>query len=131
VMKKKKLTRCKWLHIRLNESEYEKIHGFWKASTSRQLSDYARTLLLKKPVIFLYRNQSADDILSELIRLKNELNAVGNNFSQAVHLLYTLDRVPEIKAWILENDIIKQNLIIKTEEIRIKMTEIYEVWSQK
>ena len=39
-----------------------------------------------------------------MILLKNELNAIGNNFNQAVHKLHTLDHVPEIKAWAILNE---------------------------
>lgn len=130
-MKRKKEIRNKWLHIRLNDSEYNKIEGFWKSSTCNQLSDYARTTLLKKPIIIKYRNVSADEILSEMIRLKNELNAIGNNYNQAVHKLHILDHIPQIKLWVVQNEIMKQNFINKVEEIAFRMNQIYEVWSQK
>lgn len=131
MIKKKEEIRKRWLHIRLNETEYKKIEGFWKSSTCNQLSDYARTTLLKKPVTIKYRNTSADEILSEMIRLKNELNAIGNNFNQAVHKLHTLDNIPQFKIWVVQNEIVKQNFICKVEEISVRMSQIYEVWSQK
>lgn len=130
-MKKKEEVRNRWVHIRLNDSEYKKIEGFWKSSICNQLSEYARTTLLKKPVLIRYRNASADEILSEMIRLKNDLNAIGNNFNQAVHKLHTLDHIPQIKLWIVQNELIRQNFMSKVEEIKLRMNQIYEVWSQK
>jgi hypothetical protein len=127
----KKEVRNKWLHIRINETEYKIISSNWQKTTSRELSDYARRVLLKKPVTVKHRNQSADEILAEMIRLKNELHAIGNNFNQAVHKLHTLGTIPQIKIWLVANENLKDMFLKKTEEIKVRMNQIYEQWSQK
>jgi hypothetical protein len=123
--------RNKWLHIRLNGTEFRAINSHYKKTTCKELSDYARKVLLRKPVTINHRNQSADEILAEMIRLKNELHAIGNNFNQAVHKLHTLDTSPQVKLWLLMNENLKTALLSKTEEIKVRMNEIYEQWSQK
>lgn len=130
-MKALKTVRKKWFKIRVTEDELRKIKAFSKTSACRGASHYARNLLLQKPVIIKYRNGSADDILSEMILLKNELNAIGNNFNQAVHKLHTLDKIPEIKLWLLQTEMLRQSFMKKVEEIRMKMIQIHEQWSQK
>jgi hypothetical protein len=130
-MKETKSVRNKWLHIRVNEKEFNKIHDLYKKTTSQSISEFARNILLKKPVIIKYRNQSADQFLSEMINLKNELNAIGNNYNQAVHRLYILDQIPEIKTWLLIHEIRYQSFIKKVEEIKIQMNQIYQSWLQK
>ena len=130
-MKEVKKVRNKWLNIRLNEKEYNSIHDHYKKTTSQSISEFARNILLKKPVIIKYRNQSADDLLSEMIILKNELNAIGNNYNQAVHRLHILDRIPEIKTWLLIHEALYQSFINKVDEIKIKMNQIYQSWLQK
>lgn len=127
----KKEVRKKWLHIRLNDEEYSAIRANHQKTTCNELSDYARRVLLKKPVTVNYRNQSGDELLAEMIRLKNELSAIGNNFNQAVHRLHTLDTVPQVKIWLSANEILKASFLKKTEEIRARMNQIYELWSQK
>ncbi len=47
-----------------------------------------REVVLQKPVLINFRNQSADDFLKDMLGLKKELNAIGNNFNQAVHKLH-------------------------------------------
>jgi hypothetical protein len=128
---KKKEVRELWIHIRLNESEYKKISNHWKATTSQSLSHYARTVLLQKPVTVLHRNGSADEILAEMIRLKNELHAIGNNYNQAVHKLHTLDKIADFKAWVSLNEKLKDSFLQKTEEIGLSMHKIYLQWLQK
>jgi len=66
-----------------------------------------------------------------MILLKKELNAIGNNFNQAVHKLHTLDHVPEIKDWAILNEASKKSFMKKMEEIKEKMNQIYQQWSQK
>ena len=127
----KKEVRNKWLHIRLNDSEYDTINNHWQQTTSKELSDYARKVLLKKPVLINHRNQSADEILAEMIRLKNELSAIGNNFNQAVHKLHTLDRISQVKIWLEVNEPLKYSFLKKTEEIRVRMNQIYEQWLRR
>lgn len=130
-MKKKNPIRSKWLTIRLSEEEEKKLNKFYSQTTSNNLSEYARDVLLRAPVTVFYRNKTADDFLAEMILLKNELNAIGKNFNQVVHKLHTLDDVPEIKAWAILNESNKKMFMKKVEEIKDKVNQIYQQWSQK
>jgi MobC-like protein len=130
-MKETKPVRKKWLTIRLSEEEEKKLHKLYSKTTSRGLSEYARDVLLKEPVFVLYRNQSADHFLSEMIELKKELNAIGNNFNQAVHKLHTLDHDHQIKAWLVLNESQKRIFFKKVDEIKEKVSQIYQLWLQK
>ena len=130
-MKETKQIRKGWLTIRLNEDEEEKLNKFYSRTTSNSLSEYARNVLLKEPVIVIYRNQSADDFLVEMLQLKKELNAIGNNFNQVVHKLHTLDHITEINAWTTLNESSKKIFMDKIEELKEKMNQIYYQWLQK
>jgi hypothetical protein len=131
VMKEAKKIRSGWLTIRLNEDEGKTLNKFYSQTLCNSLSEYARDILLKKPVTIFYRNKSADDFLEEMIQLKKELNAIGNNFNQLVHKLHTLDNILEIKSWAMINEEGKKMFLKKMEEINEKMNLIYEQWSQK
>src|ERR1044071_4498445 len=113
VMKETKKVRSKWLTIRLNEDEERKINNLYNKTTSNGLSEYARDVLLKQPVNVIYRNQTADEFLAEMILLKNELNAIGKNFNQVVHTLHTIDRDSQIKAWAILNEASKEQFMKK------------------
>src|SRR5687768_10340135 len=127
-MKETKKIRSKWLNIRLDEDEEKKINRLYSRTTSSSLSEYARDVLLKEPVTILYRSQTEDDFLAEMILLKKELNAIGNNFNQAVHRLHMLDQVSDIKSWIILNERSNEIFMKKIEEIKEKMNQIYEQW---
>lgn len=130
-MKEKKSIRSKWLTIRLSEAEEAKLLQLYQSTTAQGLSEYARTVLLQKPVTVIYRNASADDFLDQMVGLKTELKAIGNNFNQVVHQLHRLNHFSEIRAWVILNEASRRTLEKKTAEILEKLAQIYTLWSQK
>lgn len=116
--------------MRLTPKEYAIIERNWKATTCRKLSDYVRRNLFDKPVVTTYRNRSQDDVLTELTRLRCELNAVGNNFNQAVKRLQTLRQIPEFRSWLIAWELEKKILFNKMDEVKNNVKKILEVWLQ-
>lgn len=131
VMENQKSKTKSWISFRVKPAEYDRIHNFFSATTCRKLSEYARNVLLQKPVVVKYRNQSADDFLVEVLQLKKELNAIGNNYNQAVKKLHTLDEVPAVNAWLNQNKILHESFLKKTEEILLKTDQIHRQWLSK
>ncbi len=123
--------RNKMVVVRMNNNEFELADSLRKKTTERSISAYVRKMCLQKPVTVKYRNQSADDFLKDMLLLKKELSAVGNNFNQAVHKLHLLDKIPEFRSWILQYDALQKALVAKVEEIKLRMNQLYEQWLQK
>jgi MobC-like protein len=120
-----------WISFRVKPEEYDKIYKLFQLTTCRKLSEYSRKVLLNKPVVIKYRNQSADSFLEEMILLKNELSAIGNNFNQAVKRLHSLDTGAQMKSWLIVYDSMHRSFANKVEEIKERLNQIYELWSQK
>ena len=129
-MERENSNRTRLIGLRLTPEEYAKIEKRWKASTCRKLSDYVRRSLFNKPIVTTYRNQSLDDFMSEMIRLRRELNAIGNNFNQTVKRLHTLQQIPEFKSWLVNYELEKKTLFNKMEEIKKHIQKIAETWLQ-
>jgi hypothetical protein len=129
-MMKEQNNRTKWLHLRLTPDEYQKIVEAFSKSTCRKVSDYARKNLLQKPIVNTYRNQSLDDFMTEMIRLRAELNAIGNNFNQAVKKLHTLNQIAEFKHWLISYELEKKILFNKVNEIKKHIQKFAESWLQ-
>jgi hypothetical protein len=68
--------------------------------------------------------------MAELTRLRSELNAVGNNFNQAVKKLHTLSQIAEFKSWLIAYEVEKNILSNKVDEVRINVKKIMEIWLQ-
>ena len=122
--------RTRIIGLRLTPEEYTKIEKKWKASTCRKLSDYVRCCLFDKPIVTTYRSSSQDDLMAELTRLRNELNAVGNNFNQVVRKLHTLSQISEFRNWLIAYEVEKSILNSKVDEIRNNVKKILEIWLQ-
>ncbi|MBY0479720.1 MAG: plasmid mobilization relaxosome protein MobC [Chitinophagaceae bacterium] len=119
------------LKVRINAVEKTQLKKLQKQSTERSLSNYVRKVALQKPVTITYRNQSADDFLKDMLDLRKQLNGIGNNFNQAVHKLHTLDRIPDFREWIREQQAAQKQIVQSIETIRLRMNQLYEQWLQK
>ena len=131
VMNEKKTNRTRVVTLRLTTVEYERITANFKTTTCRKLSDYMRYVLLEKRLTVFTRNKSLDDFMAELILLRNELNAIGNNYNQVVKKLYLLHTIPEFKTWLLINQSAKENLLKKVDEIKSRINHFSDKWSQE
>ena len=120
-----------FIKIRMNDDELKQVKKKQQQTTERSLSEYIRNVSMQKPVTLKYRNQSADDFLKQMLELKKELNGIGNNFNQAVHKLHILDKIPEFRSWIQHYDGLQKSLVSKVEEIKLKVSQLYEQWLQK
>ncbi len=128
MMERKNSNRTRIIGLRLTFDEYRKIEKKWKASTCRKLSEYVRRSLFEKPIVMIYRNSSQDDLMTELTKLRNELNAVGNNFNQAVKKLHTLQQIAEFKSWLIAYEVEKKILQNKLDEVRNNIKKMLEIW---
>ncbi len=120
--------RSRIIGLRLTLKEYEQIEKKWKTSTCRKLSDYVRRSIFEKPIVTTYRNQSLDDYMAEMMRLRNELNGIGNNFNQAVKKLHTLHQIAEFRSWLINHELEKQTLLNKVDEIKYHIQKMGEKW---
>ena len=123
--------RKKMVVVRMNETEINQLTKLQQKTTEKDTSAYLRKVVLQKPVTVKYRNESADDFLLDMLNLKKELNAIGNNFNQAVHKLHLLDKIPEFRVWVQQYDGVQKVLISKVEEIKLRMNQLYEQWLLK
>ena len=124
--KQEKEVRNIFVKIRMNEAEVEQLKKLQQQSTERSVSNYVRKVALQKPVIVKYRNQTADDFLKDMMLLKKELNAIGNNFNQVVHKLHILDTIPEFRFWVKHYQGLQQSVVAKVQEINSKVIQLYE-----
>jgi hypothetical protein len=118
----------KRIYIRIKQSDFSIIQKRFASSACRKLSEYARDVLLNKPVVVKQRNQSLDDFMTEMIRLRNELNAIGNNINQSVKKLHTLHEIDEFKTWLILNEKDKKILMEKVDEIKSKINQFSDAW---
>ena len=129
-MKEENNNRNKWLHVRLTESEYKQIHEQFAKTTDLKVSDFLRKKILRKLIIGSYRDASMDAFMEELIGLKNGLNAIGNNFNQAVKRLHTLSKIKEFEQWLISYELERRNLSRHIEQAQDFIKKMADKWLQ-
>jgi hypothetical protein len=117
--------------VRFKEIEYTKINTSFKSTTKKKLSEYIRSVLLEKPVTVYTRDKSIDALVTELILLRRELSAIGNNFNQLVKRLHKMNSFQDVKSWAELNEKHKENLFEKVNEINQKIIQISDEWLQE
>ena len=123
--------RSKILLTRLKPREYELLEKRFKKTRFRKLSEYARSILLEKPVTVTYRDKAMDDVLEELVLLRRELNAIGNNLNQAVHNINSTHGNADTRLWMNLLSVVNTKLEPSILQIKERMNQYAEIWSQK
>src|SRR5690606_16509616 len=116
---------------RLKPYEYKLLEKRSQTSMFQYMSEYSRHALINIPIIFTYNDKSMDDMLEELIKLRRELNYIGNNFNQAVHKLNSVMGMPDAKLWQEALTVLRDQLEPSMREIKDKLNSYSEIWSQK
>lgn len=116
--------------IRLTQQEHAKLLELQKQTTDRMLSDFARKKLLGKPVRVFTRNRSSDLLMEELIKLRKELNFIGNNFNQVVRKINAVQMPGELSLWLPVCRKLQEQLLEKTECIKDKISQMGKQWLQ-
>ena len=123
--------RSRWYNIRLKPDEYQLLNGRFKKTRFRKLSEYMRSVLLEKPITITYRDQAMDDVLEELILLRQELNAIGNNLNQAMRSINSAHGNAETRLWMNLLSVINTKLEPSIQQIKERMNQYADIWSQK
>ncbi len=130
-MNERAINKTRKVTVRFDPEEFDQVVSHYKKTTFRKLSEYVRAALLNKPQTVTYRDRSMDELLEELILLRRELNAVGNNFNQAVHKLNAAQDLPEAKFWLSMISTLRDKLEPQVGAIKERITQFSEQWSQK
>lgn len=130
MMGKENSNKSRRITLRMTPQEYREIENRFKKSTCRKLSEYARNLLFNKPITTHYRNQSLDDFMEEMILLRNELSAIGNNVNQVVKKLNTVQETPEFRDLLMYYERQKRVYFQKVDDIQNHIHKITNKWLQ-
>jgi len=100
-------TPKRFLSVRLTSEELEEVYQHSQTSACRSLTEYAKKVLTKKPVIIKIRNQSQDDLLAVMIGIKSRLDQLTEQIQDK------------------NNEAILREIV----EMRMVIKESFEKWS--
>lgn len=119
------------LNIRLDQKEWDKVHKLTSNSTCRSVSEYARKVLLEKPVRVFYRNQSFDDFEETMVRVLAQLEAFGDNFNLLVKKSLSPEKFPDLKPLLPPLLECAESFTRTAEEIRAHVRKLADLCDQK
>ena len=130
-MEKQEENRSRRLIVRFKPAEFELIEKRFKKTLFRKLSEYSRNVLLEKSITVSYRDKAMDDVLEELILLRRELNAIGNNLNQAVYQINAAHGNADGRLWANLLSVVTSKVEPSINQIKERMNQYAEIWSQK
>jgi hypothetical protein len=63
------------IRVRIKIGEYDRLKEAYSKTTFRAFSNYLRALLVRKPIVGRYRNQSIDEFMPIALGLKSSLDS--------------------------------------------------------
>ena len=123
--------RSRRVIVRFKPAEFELLQKRFKRTLFRKLSEYTRNVLLEKNIMVTYRDKAMDDVLEELILLRRELNAIGNNLNQAMHQINSARGNADTRLWANLLTTVTTKLEPAILQIKERMNQYAELWSQK
>jgi hypothetical protein len=130
-MEKQAENRSRRLIVRFKPAEFELIEKRFRKTLFRKLSEYSRNVLLEKRITVAYRDKAMDDVLEELILLRQELNAIGNNLNQAVYQINAAHGNADGRLWASLLTMVTGKVEPSISQIKERMNQYAELWSQK
>jgi hypothetical protein len=119
------------LNIRLDPKEWDKVHKLTSNSTCRSVSEYARKVLLEKPVRVFYRNQSFDEFEETMVRVLAQLETFGETFTLLAKKALAIEKTPELNPLVPPLLDCAQSFIRTAEEIRDHVKKLADQCDQK
>ena len=117
--------------VRLNKALYTKLEKIQKESYSQSIGEVIRNILLNKKITCYYKDRTMDEPSKELIKIKNELNAIGVNINQITNFFHTAD-VSTQKVFFTLKVAEQYNLVKeKIEDLKKLLIEMHNEWSAK
>jgi len=130
-MENEEENRSRILLTRFKPAEFKLLDSRFKKTRFRKLSEYIRSVLLEKPITVTYRDKSMDEVLEELILLRKELNAIGNNLNQAVRNINSAHGHADTRLWVNLLGVINGKLEPSIIQIKDQMNKYADIWSLK
>jgi len=77
------------LYTRVNDRKFEELNRLLAKNPSLDMSSLIREILHNRPIKVFTRDQTLDNIMEELAKLRTEIRAIGVNINQITRLFNT------------------------------------------
>lgn len=79
------------IQAKVSEKVYNRLNQTLQNSDCHYMGELVRRILSREKITVYHKDVSFDDPMEELIRIRQELNAIGVNINQITHAFHTSD----------------------------------------
>lgn len=116
---------------RISEKEFARLSALIDQTRYRNMSELLRALLAKEPVTVYTKDGSLAVVMEELVLLRRELSAIGNNLNQVTRHLNSLKGQPGKGALLLQAEATISQVQRQLEKIYPLISQLALKWLQK
>lgn len=117
--------------VRFTKDEITRLQKSVSSTVSREMADYVRHVVMGRKVQVIYRDRSMDEFIKELVALRKELNALGNNFNQVTKKVNATAGKKDFFFLVEHAATLQQTLLEKVETIKGTIEKFAIQWFAK
>lgn len=77
------------IYTRVNSRKYQELKALLQKNSTNDMSSLIRDIIYNKPIKIITKDQTFDNLMEELSKLRTEIRAIGVNINQITRLFNT------------------------------------------
>lgn len=83
------------IRTRVTEGVYKKLNAFVGNGDCHSIGEAARRVLSREKILCVYKDNTVDVVMEELLKVRQELNAIGVNINQITHHFHLAETIQQ------------------------------------
>jgi len=129
-MRKDDPSQIRTVYVGFKPAEFSRFEQQYKKTTCRTMSEYIRSALFGKKITTLYRNQSLDDLIEEMVITNQQITAIESTIEKAVVKLYSCPETGGLEEPLYTLQAEVKKLGKKIKKIKNHFEKITQEWLQ-
>ncbi|WP_162946212.1 mobilization protein [Chitinophaga barathri] len=116
---------------RINDEHFQRLTGLLNQSHHRSMSELVRTILCEQKVTIFTVDGSLDLVMEELVRIRRELQAIGQNVNQTTRVFHSTAGTAARMERLQEVATAYREVGMKTDALLSIIAQFSKQWLQK
>lgn len=114
--------------IRLNENTFKRLEVIQKQSNCQSIGEVARNILSKEKILMLTKDVTMNMPMEELISIRKELKAIGNNINQQTRHFHAAESEAQRSFYFMRTSDLYKNVGYKVDRLLEMVTQMSLKW---
>lgn len=119
------------IKLRVNQFHFDRLNKLLSSSRYRNMSELLRKIVCEQKITIYTKDESLDITMTELSKIRKELNAIGTNLNQiAKQINSTSDKSKTMLLFLESTDLLKQTQH-EMQKLFILISQLGRKWLQE